>query len=248
MKNISPNPFHKSSTPNLDIETASRILEQALKSAGAEPNSIPLDELIANCLYHKRKRLFQKTVFAGVLVFLCLLALLFVLSIPASFTIQNQMAEGGFNPVYNIILDSFIPAKSVYAAIDGHPIPLYETDARIYAAEPASNGQMEVAVTLINGQSKTEYVDVTAVDRDSPVAVDCRRDGSLVYLYLSDGLSGIDYDSLQAVSLTGEPVTPVSVEPQSGCVTFSNLETTINVYVSDLAGNRLQLILSLTDS
>ena len=70
----------------------------------------------------------------------------------------------------------------------------------------------------------------------------------MVYLYLSDGLSGIDYDSLQAVSLTGEPVTPVSVEPQSGCVTFSNLEATINVYVSDLAGNRLQLILSLTDS
>lgn len=248
MKNISPNPFHKSSTPKLDIETASRILEQALKNAGAEPNSIPLDELIANCLYRKRKRFLQKTVFAGVLVFLFLLALLFVLSIPASFTIQNQMADGGFNPVYNIILDSFIPAKSVYAAIDGLPIPLYETDSRVYTAAPVSNGQMEVAVTLINGQNAVESVDVTAVDRDSPVAVDCRREGSFVYLYLSDELSGIDYDSLQAVSLTGEAVTPVSVEPQSGCVTFSNLEATVNVYVSDLAGNRLQLILSLTDS
>ncbi len=107
---------------------------------------------------------------------------------------------------------------------------------------------MEVAVTLINGQNAVESVDVTAVDRDSPVAVDCRREGSFVYLYLSDELSGIDYDSLQAVSLTGEAVTPVSVEPQTGCVTFSNLEATVNVYVSDLAGNRLQLILSLTDS
>lgn len=248
MKNISPNPFHKSSTPKLDIEAASRILEQALKNAGAEPNSIPLDELIANCLYRKRKRFFQKTVFAGVFVFLFLLALLFVLSIPASFTIQNQMADGGFNPVYNICLDSFIPAKSVYAAIDGLPIPLYETDSRVYTAAPVSNGQMEVAVTLINGQNAVESVDVTAVDRDSPVAVDCRREGSFVYLYLSDELSGIDYDSLQAVSLTGEAVTPVSVEPQTGCVTFSNLEATVNVYVSDLAGNRLQLILSLTDS
>lgn len=240
-------PFHKSSTPQLDMETAGRILEQAFKAAGEQPNSIPLDELIANCLYHRKKRIFQKAVFAIVIAFLFLVGFLFAISIPASFTVQNQMAEGEFNPVYNIIIDSFMPVKRVNAVLNGRPVPLYETDSHIYVAEPSSNGQMEISVTLINGRNAIKYVDVAGVDRISPSAVGCRQEGSLIYLYLSDEFSGIDYDSLQAVALTGEAVTPVSVEPQNGCVTFSNLKETINVYVSDLAGNKLQLILSLTE-
>lgn len=102
-------------------------------------------------------------------------------------------------------------------------------------------------MTLTNGQSAKQYVNVTNVDLDSPTAAGCQKEGSLIYLYLSDDLSGIDYDSLQAVTLTGNTVTPVSVDPLTGCIVFSDPEETMNIYICDLAGNRLHLIVSLQE-
>lgn len=238
--------FNKPSKPQLDIDTASRILAQALESVDAEPNTISLDELIANGLYRKKRHIFQKVILAGVIALVLVLAFLYVISIPSSFTIQNQMAEGDFNPVYRIIADSPMLVDRVNVAIDGHSIPVYEIESHVYSVEPSLNGQMEVTVTLANKNSSTQHVDVTNVDKENPVAIGCSKEGDLVFLYLSDNLSGIDYDNIKAATLTGETVEPASVDPSSGCVTFSNLTETVNVYVSDLAGNQLQLILSIS--
>lgn len=239
--------FHKSSTQQLNIEDADRILAEALKTAGAKPSNISLEELIANGLYRRRKRIFRRIIFAGTIVFLLLAVYLYVLSIPVSFTVQSRSADSKFNPVYTIDIDSFIPVRRVTASLEGHPVPLYETEPHIYTAEPSCNGRMEVSVTLANGQNAKQYVNVTNVDLDSPTAAGCQKEGSLIYLYLFDDLSGIDYDSLQAVTLTGNTVTPVSVDPLTGCIVFSNPEETMNIYVCDLAGNRLHLIVSLQE-
>lgn len=238
--------FNKSSKPQLDIDAASRILAQALKAAEAEPNTISLDELIANGLYRRKRHIFQKFIFAGVIALVLALAFLYVISIPSSFTIQNQMAEDDFNPVYKINADSPMLVDRVNVVIDGHSIPVYEIDSHVYSVEPSLNGQMEVTVTLANKNSSTQYVDVTNVDKENPIAVGCSKEGDLVFLYLSDNLSGIDYENIKAATLTGETVEPASVDPSSGCVTFSGLTETVNVYVSDLAGNQLQLILSIS--
>ena len=237
--------FHKSSIQQLNIEDADRILAEALKTAGAKPSSISLEELIANGLYRRRKRIFRRIIFAAVIGFLLLAVYLCFLSIPVSFTVQDQMSEGEFNPVYTVSIDSFIPVRLVNASLEGRSVPLYETEPHIYTAEPTCNGRMEVSVTLANGQSARQYVDVTGVDLDSPAAVGCQKEGRLIYLYLSDDLSGIDYDSLQAVTLTGTAVTPVSTDPLTGCIVFPDPEETMNIYVCDLAGNRLHLIVSL---
>lgn len=86
-------PFHKSSAPQLDIETAGRILERTFQAAGVQPNHIPLDKLITNCIYRNRKHHFKKIVFAGIIFFLFLLAFLYTKSISAFFTIHKSKTE-----------------------------------------------------------------------------------------------------------------------------------------------------------
>ena len=102
-----------------------------------------------------------------------------------------------------------------------------------------------MTVTLVNRQTSTRYVDVSTVDREAPVATAAKREGDLIYLYLSDDISGIDYSGVSAVALTGEEVVPVDMDEAEGRITFPDFKDTINVFIPDLAGNKLHLILSI---
>lgn len=239
--------FRKSSVPQLDIETAARILEQAFVANQMELNTIPLEVLASYSNYRKERFTLQRTVLVIIMVLFMLLPLLFV---PSSFTIEKQVSkhsagDADFNPVYRLEVDSFMLVERVNAAIDGHNVPVYETDSHVYSIEPSLNGRMEVTVTLANRQFQTQYVDVTTVDREVPVAISCTRRGDLIYLYLSDENSGIDYAKIQAMTLTGEELLPVEVDEENGLLVFPDFKDSLNVYVPDLAGNQLHLILSM---
>lgn len=235
--------FHKSSVPQLDFETANRILKQTFEANQMEDNSIPLEVLASYSSYRRDRFTLQRTILMIIMVLFLLLPLLFV---PSSFTVEedNELARN-YNPVYKLNVNSLIPVDRVNASIDGRNIPVYEVDAHVYSIEPSRNGKMEVTVTLVNRQSSTQYVDVAAVDREQPVATSCTKKGDKLYLYLSDSESGIDYQSVEAIDLNGQNVTPASFDENTGCIVFPVTSDTLNVYVSDLAGNKLQLILSI---
>lgn len=236
-------PFKKSTALQLDFETASRILEQAFEANQMDANSIPLEVLASYSNYRRDRFTLQRTILVIMMALFLLLPFLFV---PSSFTItEDYTLARSYNPVYRLEVDSFMLVERVNATIDGYNIPVYEMDAHVYSIEPSRNGRMEVTVTLTNRQTRTEYVDVTAVDREVPVATSCTKEGSLIHLYLSDSGSGVDFSAIQAIDLDGQEVQPVSVDESAGCITFSDVEDTLNVYVPDLAGNKLQLILSI---
>lgn len=236
-------PFKKSSVPQLDFETASKILEQAFEANHMESNTIPLEVLASYSNYRRDRFTLQRTILVIIMTLFLLLPLLFI---PSSFTIgRDETLERNYNPIYRLEVDSFMLVDRVNASIDGYNIPVYEVDAHVYSIEPSRNGQMDVTVTLANGQMKTQSVEVTAVDREVPVATSCSREGNLIYLYLSDGESGIDFPAIQALDLDGQKIEPVSIDEATGCVVFSGEWETLNVYVPDLAGNQLQLILSM---
>lgn len=236
-------PLKKSSVPQLDFETASKILEQAFEANQMETNTIPLEVLASYSNYRRERFTLQRTVLVIIMVLFLLLPLLFV---PSSFTIsENETLGQNYNPIYRLEVDSFMLVERVNASIDGYNIPVYEMDAHVYSIEPSRNGQMEVTVTLVNRQTKTQSVEVTAVDREVPVATSCSKEGNLIYLYLSDSGSGVDFSAIDAIDLNGQEVEPVSIDEASGCIVFSDESETLNVYVPDLAGNRLQLILSI---
>lgn len=235
--------FHKSSTPQLDFETANRILRQTFEANQMENNSIPLEVLASYSSYRRDRFTLQRTILVIIMVLFLLLPLLFV---PSSFTVkEDRTLARNYNPVYKLNVDSFMPVERVNASINGHNIPVYEIDAHVYSIEPSKNGQMEITVTLVNKQNMTQYIDVTTVDRELPIATSCTKKGDFMYLYLSDNESGVDFQSIKAIDLNGQEVIPASIEEAAGCVVFPVVENALNVYVSDLAGNQLQLILSI---
>ncbi len=235
--------FKKSSVPQLDFDTANRILEQAFEANQMDNNSIPLEVLASYSNYRRDRFTLQRSILVIIMALFLLLPLLFI---PSSFTVvEDESLERNFNPVYRLEVDSYMLVERVNATIDGSNIPVYEVDSHVYSIEPSRNGQMEVTVTLVNRQTSTQYVDVTTVDREVPVATSCTKEGNLIYLYLSDAESGIDYSAIRAVDLNGAEVEPVSVDEATGCVVFSDEADTLNVYISDLAGNRLQLVISI---
>lgn len=235
--------FKKSSAPQLDLETASKILEQTFEANNMKKNTIPLEVLVSYSTYRRERFSLQRTMLVLIMVLFLLLPLLFI---PSSFTIEKDETTGRtYNPVYRLEVDSPMLVERINATIDGYNVPLYEVDAHVYFVEPPRNGEMIVTVTLANRQNHTESIEVTDVDREIPVAVSCVKDGDLVSLFLSDNHSGVDFQALEAYDLNGNKVVPVSVDPARGCVAFSTTADTLNVYVPDLAGNKLQLILSI---
>lgn len=239
--------FHKTTTPQLSLDDASKILEQVFVANQMDTNSVPLEVLASYSSYRRERFTLQRTILVLIMALFLLLPFLFI---PSSFTIEKQASEhsigsADYNPVYRLKVDSFMLVERVNAVINGRNVPVYETDSHIYSIEPPSNGRMEVTVTLVNRQYQTMYVDVSAVDREAPAATACTRKGDYIYLYLSDGVSGIDYAGIEAVDLTGEKVLPVQIDEENGCLTFLGLEETINVYVPDFAGNQLHLIVAI---
>lgn len=233
--------FKKSTEPQLDIDNANKILENIFAANQAEPNTIPLDVLAAYSHYRKKRFSLQKIVIIAMVLFL-LLAFLFIVP---SFTIHSETKNSEANPVYHVSVDTFMPVQRVTAIIDGHNIPVYEVDSHIYSIEPHINGRMKVAVTLINHQTVTQFVDVENVDTEAPLVVSSNMDSESVYLYLSDTGSGINYKEIKAVGLSGQEILPVSFDESSECVVFSYPKETLNVYIPDNADNTLHLILTV---
>lgn len=234
--------FKKSTDPQLDIDDASKILENIFIANQVEPNTIPLDVLTAYSNYRKERFSLQRTILIVVMVLFLLLPLLFI---SPSFTIQSVEPGARMNPVYQVEVDTFMPVQRVTAMIDGHNVPVYETDSHVYSIEPSVNGHMTVAVTLLNHQTVTHFVDVENVDKEAPLVVSNNMDAENVYLYLSDTGSGINYEGIKAVGLSGQEILPVSYDASTGCVAFAYPSESLNVYIPDNADNTLHLILTV---
>ncbi len=102
-----------------------------------------------------------------------------------------------------------------------------------------------MTVTLSNRQYQAQDILVDSVDREAPLLVSSQQKSRHVCLYLEDQDSGIDYDGIYAIYESGEQVEPVSCNRKTGCVEFRYPDTMMNVFIPDMAGNRLQLIVSL---
>lgn len=235
--------IHKSSAPQLSFEEASRILERTFEANEMENNTIPLEVLASYSNYRKERFTLQRTVLVVVMILFLLLPLLFI---PASFTVsEDKTLTGDYNPVYRLAVDSMMLVERVNATIDGYNIPVYEVDSHVYSIEPSRNGKMAVTVTLLNRQSVTQYVDVTNVDREVPSVISCTKEGDLLYLYLADSGSGVNFADMEALDLSGRKIEPDSVDEETGCIVYPAAADTINVYAEDFAGNKLQMVLTI---
>lgn len=236
--------FHKTKEqqPQLDINHANKILENVFKESNLEPNLVPLEVLTAYSNYRKERFSLQRLLIIIIMVLFFMLPFLFI---PSSFSITENTDDTDGKPTYTLKVTSKMLVDHITAVIDGRNIPVYETDSRVYSIEPSINGRMAITVSLINKQTTTKYVEVTAADSETPVLLSTNTDESFVYLYLSDTGSGIDYENITAIGENQETIQPESTDKSTGCVTFPYPNGVMNIYIPDFAGNKLQLVIRI---
>lgn len=233
---------NRSDEPELELEASSRMLDEIFKECEKHPNKVPLEILASYGNYRKERYSIQKTVLIVILVLFFLLPLLFI---PPSFSLSLGENSSPGSPVYVLSIDGFLPVTKVTATVDGRNMPVYKTKNTLYEVEPTINGTLTVSVTLFNHQYSIQSLEVNTVDRDSPVLLDNYLEGGSIFLTLSDTGSGIDYANVYMMDADGIRRTPVSVVPESGLVQFPCIGDSMNIFVSDLSGNQLHLLLTI---
>lgn len=230
----------KNTTPKLDPMLADQMLQNVFNVCGSESNTVPLEVLESYGNYRKERFTLQKIVLIVIMILLCMLPFFFI---APRFSAMEKMSTT-YTPIYEIRVDSWVPIKSVTATLEGTEIPVYNTGTRMYSIEPGGNGALNVTVTLTNGQFATETIQITSVDTTSPsVTVDHITDND-VYLHVSDEGTGVDYESIFAVDEAGVKVFPITFDPEDGYIVFQYPETALNVYIPDMAGNQLHLVVT----
>lgn len=236
-------PFSKKTQiPELDQDLASQMLLNVFEACQTEPSSIPLDVLISYSNYRKERFAFQKYVLIAILILFALIPFLFIY--PA-FTVTLATTNSTYPPVYSFALDTPFPIKSIVAELNEKPVSVSQTKSRTFSIEPTENGIMQISVTLINNQVHTETISVDTIDTKHPVYESSSRKGQWVYLYVSDDISGIDYEHITANDADGNSVKPYSYDEKNDCIIFLYQQTDLDVYVPDKAGNTLHLILNI---
>lgn len=236
--------FKKTSDPALDPEIANQMLLKIFEECDKEPNTTPIEILTSYRDYRRERYVLQKRALIVILFLFFTLPLLFIMPV---FSLSLNSGSDTGNPVYHVNVHSFLPVSRVTAVIDGHNTAVYETGNHSYSIEPARNGHMTVIVTLFNQQYSEQEILVDDVDRDPPQLLSNKQIKRHVYLYLEDEGSGIDYEAVYAMEAEGERVEPLSYDEKTGCIEFAFPESSMNVYIPDRSGNRLQLIVSVSE-
>lgn len=234
--------FHKQQVPELDIETASRILAYAFEVNQAQPNTIPLDVLASYSSYRKERFALQRTILAVIMGLFVLIPFLFI---PPAFSLAVEKEFHGMNPIYRLKLDSFMLVDRLTVQIDGRNIPVYEVDSHVYSIEPSANGQMAITATLINRQTLTEYVEVTNVDKDSPYIVTHWMKNGRLHIQLADDGTGVNYGMIRGVTQNQQEVPPDEIDEEASCVVFGEPMELTNIFFPDNADNTLQVIVAV---
>ena len=232
----------KEQIPQINIEDASKILENVFRENQMAPNTVPLEVLTAYSNYRKERFSLQRMIILIIMVLFLMLPFLFI---PSTFTLKRNVTADEPNPTYTLEVTSKMLVDRITATIDGRNIPVYEVDSHVYSIEPALNGTMTVTVTLMNRQTCTKTIEVQHVDLETPTVVSNKFHDGQIYLYLSDTGSGVDYENIYATDLSGHTIQPTSYDKDSGCVVFPYPKESLNVFIPDLAKNKLQLIISL---
>lgn len=160
-------------------------------------------------------------------------------------TIQVANTKDYRTTTAKITVQSLLPIKEFASAQEGTPLLLTETKKGEYTADISRNGVIEIYARGMNGMTTTEYEHVNILDDVAPLIGEqyAIQDGILT-LTLEDSQSGLDYQSVFAVTASGATLLPLSSDKQTGLFTFPMQEELLVICASDLAGNGMQATFS----
>ena len=144
-------------------------------------------------------------------------------------------------------VNSILPVKELEVTMNSEPAEA-EKSGNTYTAEVTENGTFYVTATAVNGMTSTSYCDISVLD-DTPPVIDetkCRIEHGVLTFGISDTLSGVNFDSIYALSESGEKAVPTSVNRDSGLVTIPMLTDTMSIYFEDMVGNAREASITAT--
>ena len=234
--------FNNEKDMQLDPQVASQMLSNIFDACDFEQNSVPLEILTSYSNYRKERFLFQKFVLGFVMVLFFLFPVLFV---APKFTLEQKPGEIYGNPYIELKLGGLVPTDKIEAFMGSSRIPVYEMADGTYQIIPNKNGTVDVKVTLINQQYTSRSIIVDGVDTTPPVLLSSEKtDGNLI-IYFEENSGILDYENIYAKSGSGETFLPLSWDTKNMSVTFHYPKESLNIYVSDLSDNTLQVVVTL---
>ena len=234
--------------PKLSDDAASKLLANVFDACEREQSTIPLETLTSYSEYRREKHGLQKVLLVIILLLFIVLPFFFI---APQFTVANVLQEDGKKPVYEVRVSGFLPVDLVAASVDGHSLTVYETGDRTYSVEPEENGTLKVKVEFLTKQYTVKEIVVDGIDNEAPVLLSNELEGDNICFYVEDTGLGIDYEGIYALKNSDtdgtDPIYPVSCDAMSGKICFAYPEESINIFIPDRKGNRLQLVVTVAE-
>lgn len=144
------------------------------------------------------------------------------------------------NASIEISVESLLPLKDFSATIEGVNVDISK-EGGSYIANVTKNGNLLLTVSSVNGMTDSTHVQVNLLD-ESPPDIDQESlilEAGYLEFKTEDLQSGVNFDSIYGIDGDGDRVKPSGVNPSTGVVSFSLKSPTIEVHVSDMAGNEI---------
>lgn len=229
----------KNQYPELSPEAAEAIIAQVFEKCGQEPNQTPLSVLTSYSLYRRDRFSLQKVIIA---MALCVFLLLPAVFIAPRYAVEEVSRSTTGIPTFRVTVTNWLPVRLVSANVDGHPVPVYESESEVYTVEPTINGTLTITVTLANRQYSVWSTQISGIDAKAPTLVSSENRGGVIRIYYED--AGVGCDGKDSYAVGSQQITPLDYNNDECWVEFP-LNESMNVFIPDRNGNVLQLLITL---
>lgn len=86
-----------------------------------------------------------------------------------------------------------------------------------------------------------------AFDTKNPIIINNYKENELLWIELEDDITGIDYSHIYATTEDGAELLPFSIDRNKGLISFETNEKSLNIFISDYAGNTTHAIYQAED-
>lgn len=139
-----------------------------------------------------------------------------------------------------VSIDSLFPTKELTVTMDGEPLELVKDKKHRYTATVYKNGSIDASVTNFNGMSATVFEQVNVLDDNPPTIENASIVDGILTLTITDSQAGVDFDSVYALDQAGERIEPLTVNRDTGVLTYKMNSGSISVISLDRAGNEVR--------
>jgi len=137
----------------------------------------------------------------------------------------------------SIKVKSIFPNNGVTATLAGEPFELTKGDDGTYTATAYNNGTLQVEVVNKNGINKIIYETISCIDDAPPTLTQADTASGFVSLYVDDTQSGVNYNSIYAVTTDSATIYPSLMDQGESLVAFYYDTKSIEIHACDNVGH-----------